>query len=101
MLTDFVVANHDMITTVLAQMPGQSINPQAPGDLGVKFERLLNFAQYLAFGVAIIGVITAGASWALSRREGSSEEATSRAIAIGIGCAVIGGAGGIVSMLAS
>lgn len=100
MVVDIVAAGHDTISHVLAQMPGQGISPQAPGELGTKFERLLNFAQYLAFGVAIIGVITAGASWALSRREGSSEEATSRAIAIGIGCAVIGGAGGIVAMLA-
>ena len=35
----------------------------------------------------------------LSRREGTSEEATSAALRVGVGCLVIGGAGTIVAAL--
>lgn len=81
---------------ILAQMPGQNITPQAPAGFGSKVDQGLNFAMYLGIVVAIIGVIVMGAAMALSRREGSSEEATSRALAIGIGCLLIGGASGLV-----
>lgn len=84
----------------LAQMPGQNMTPQAPGEFGQKMDQGLNFAQYIGFGVAIIGIIVAGAAAIISRRDGSSEEATSKAIAVGIGVAVISGAGTLVSAFA-
>lgn len=84
---------------VLAQMPGQNIQPQAPAEFSGKFDRLLNLAMYIGIGVAIIGVIVAGASMVLSRQQGSSEEATSMALRIGIGSMVIGGAGAIVAAM--
>lgn len=82
---------------ILAQMPGQNIHPEAPGEVGSKFDRALNFAQYVGIVILIIGVIIAGATMAISRRQGSSEEATSMALRIGIGAMLVGGAVGIVS----
>ena len=87
----------DSATIVLAQMPGQNLTPQAPGEFGQKFDRGLNFAMYLGIGVAIIGVIVAGAAMVLSRREGTSEEATGMALRIGIGATMIGGAGSLIA----
>ncbi|WP_151550180.1 MULTISPECIES: TrbC/VirB2 family protein [Corynebacterium] len=96
-MIEHLVAAYDMANVVLAQMPGENLNPQAPGDFGTKFDRGLNFAQYIGIGVAIIGVIVAGASMALSRREGTSEEATGMALRIGIGATLIGGASGLIA----
>ncbi|MFZ2292270.1 hypothetical protein ACTXN6_11880 [Corynebacterium casei] len=84
-------------TYILAQMPGQNLTPQAPGDFGAKIDRGLNFGMYIGIVVAIVGVIAVGASMVISRREGSSEEATSNALRIGIGCLIIGSAATIVT----
>ncbi len=94
---ELITAAYDATTVILAQMPGQDLTPQAPGDFGAKFDRGLNFAQYIGIGVAIIGVIVAGASMALSRREGTSEEATGMALRIGIGATLIGGASSLIA----
>lgn len=96
-MIDHVGALYDASTVLLAQMPGKNLSPQAPGDFGAKFDRGLNFAQYIGIGVAIIGVIVAGASMALSRREGTSEEATGMALRIGIGATLIGGASSLIA----
>jgi len=85
--------------TILAQMPGQNIQPQAPAEFATKFDRLLNLAMYIGIGVAIVGVIIAGASMVISRQQGSSEEATSMALRIGIGSMIVGGAGAIVAAM--
>ena len=53
--------------------------------------------MYIGIVVAIVGVIAVGASMVISRREGSSEEATSNALRIGIGCLIIGSAATIVT----
>lgn len=84
---------------VVAQMPGQNIQPQAPAEFASKFDRILNLAMYIGIAVAIIGVIVAGASMVISRREGSSEEATGMALRVGIGTMIIGGASAIVAAL--
>lgn len=82
---------------VLAQMPGQNISPQAPGDFGEKVDRGLGFGMFLGLVVAIVGVIAAGATLVVSRREGTSEEATALALRIAVGCMIIGSATSIVS----
>ena len=74
---------------ILAQVPGQDLNPQAPGDFGEKVDRSLNFGVYIGLVVSMV----------LSRREGTSEEATAAALRVGVGCLVIGGAGTIVAAL--
>lgn len=84
---------------ILAQTPGQNIQPEAPADFAQKFDRLLNLAMYIGIGVAIIGVIVAGASMVLSRQQGTSEEATSMGLRIGFGSMIIGGAGAIVAAM--
>lgn len=81
---------------LLAQMPGQNITPQAPGEFGAKIERGLNFAFYVGIAIAIVGVIIAGATMVLSRREGTSEEATTLALRIGFGAMIMGGATTII-----
>lgn len=81
---------------VLAQMPGQDIQPQAPADIAAKFDRILNLAMYIGIVFIIIGVIAAGSAMVLSRREGSSEEATAMALRIGIGAMIVGSATAIV-----
>ncbi|HAT6526212.1 TPA: hypothetical protein JAK05_002212 [Corynebacterium striatum] len=86
-------------TSILAQVPGQDLSPQAPGDFGEKVDRGLNFGVYIGLVVAVAGVISIGASMVLSRREGTSEEATSAALRVGVGCLIIGGAGTIVAAL--
>ena len=60
---------------------------------------MLNLVMYVGIGIAIIGVIVAGATLVISRREGSSEEATSMGLRIGFGSMIIGGAGAIVAAL--
>lgn len=84
---------------VLAQMPGQNLQPAAPPEFASKFDRMLNLVMYVGIGIAIIGVIVAGATLVISRREGSSEEATSMGLRIGFGSMIIGGAGAIVAAL--
>ena len=83
------------IAMVLAQMPGQNITPQAPSGFGDKINQGLNFAFYI-IAMAIVGVMVAGITMAVSRREGSSEEATAMAMRIGFGVMLLGGATSIV-----
>lgn len=87
------------VISFLAQMPGQNIQPQAPGEFASKFDSLLNFAMYIGIGIAIMGVMVAGAAMVLSRQQGTSEEATSMALRIGIGSMIIGSAGSIIAAL--
>lgn len=84
---------------ILAMVPGQNLSPQAPGDFGAKVDRALNFGVFIGLVVAVAGVIAIGASMVISRREGTSEEATSNALRVGIGCLIIGSAGAIVAAL--
>lgn len=84
---------------IYAQLPGQNLTPQAPSGFGEKVDRGLNFGMYLGIVVAIVGVIAVGASMVISRREGTSEEATSNALRVGVGCLIIGSAGAIVAAL--
>ncbi|TVS26969.1 hypothetical protein [Corynebacterium sanguinis] len=81
------------------QIPGQNLTPQAPGDFGAKVDRALNFGVFIGLVVAVAGVLAIGASLVISRREGSSEEATASALRVGIGCLIIGSAGSIVAAL--
>ena len=84
-------------THIMAQMPGQNLTPQAPGDFGAKVARGLNFGMYVGIVIAIAGVIAIGAAMVISRREGTSEEATGNALRVGIGCLIIGSAGTLVA----
>lgn len=100
MITDMLASNPAILDTTvqyLAQMPGSNgVSPQAPAGLAEKFDRGLNFATYIGIFVCIIGVIVAGAAMALSRREGSSEEATGMALRIGMGATLVGAAAAII-----
>lgn len=87
----------DSTTHILAQIPGSNgVTPQAPSGLSEKFDRGLNFATYIGIFVCIVGLIVAGASMALSRREGTSEEATGMALRIGMGATLVGAAAAII-----
>jgi len=92
-----VLDSASTVVTFLAQMPGENIQPQAPAGLGEKFDKGLNLTMYVCIALAIIGVLVAGATMVISRREGSSEEATAMALRIGGGCMLIGGAGALVT----
>lgn len=95
---DVIIAAANQTIDFVAQgVPFQNVEPQAPDGLAEKFDKGLGFAKYIAFFIAIIGIIVAGAGFAISRREGSSEEATSTAIRIGFGVAIIAGATAIVT----
>ncbi|APT84227.1 hypothetical protein [Corynebacterium aquilae] len=83
-------------TLILAQMPGENMSPQAPEAFRSKMDMGLNLAFYIGILVAIIGVIVAGSTMVLSRREGSSEEATAMALRIGFGAMIIGSASAII-----
>lgn len=84
-------------TTIMALIPGSGgVSPQAPAGLGEKFDRGLGFATYIGIFICMIGLIVAGASMAISRREGTSEEATSMALRIGMGATLVGAAVAIV-----
>lgn len=96
-----LVAARDAANTaiILAQQPGSNMRPEAPGELGGHFDRGLNLAMYVGIVLAVLGVIIAGATMLISRRDGSGEEATSMALRIGIGTMLIGTAGSIVAAL--
>ncbi|WP_233195605.1 hypothetical protein [Corynebacterium sp. 13CS0277] len=79
-------------------MPGQNMSPQAPEAFRAKMDMGLNLAFYIGILIAIIGVIIAGATLALSRREGTSEEATAMALRIGFGAMILGSASAIIGM---
>ena len=53
--------------------------------------------MYVGIVIAIAGVIAIGAAMVISRREGTSEEATGNALRVGIGCLIIGSAGTLVA----
>lgn len=100
MLVDILASDPTIIDTTvqyLAQVPGSNgVSPQAPAGLSEKFDRGLNFATYIGIFVCIIGVIVAGAAMALSRREGTSEEATGMALRIGMGSTLVGAAAALI-----
>ena len=96
-----ILANADIYaqsaTTYLAQLPGSGgVSPQAPAGLTEKFDRGLSFATYIGVFICMIGLIVAGASMAISRREGTSEEATGMALRIGMGATLVGAAVAII-----
>lgn len=83
----------------LAQMPGQQLEPHAPGGFLEKTNNALNFGYFLAIVCIIVGVITVGTTMVLSRRDGTGEEATANAMRVGVGSLIVGGASGIVTYL--
>lgn len=93
---DMILASREVVH-VLADMPGQNLSPQAPGEIGGKVDRGLSIAQYIAFAIAILGVIAMGAMVIISRSRGGMEEATEIALKIIGGVTLISGAVGIVS----
>lgn len=100
MLVDILATDPTIVDTTiqyLAQVPGSNgVSPQAPAGLSEKFDRGLNFATYIGIFICIIGLIVAGGAMALSRREGTSEEATSMALRIGMGSTLVGAAAAII-----
>ena len=91
------------VVLVMAQadIPGQGIQPQAPPGLAGKMNTFLSWVQYFGIFFAVVGVIVAGVGLVLSRREGSSEEATANFLRIGLGTVVISTAVTLVSALIS
>lgn len=83
----------------LAEIPGVGISPQAPGDVGAKTNTFLSYGLYFAMIAAVGGLIALLAGWAISRREGSSEEVTSNLIRWGAAALGLGSIGSIISVI--
>ncbi|MDY3128136.1 MAG: hypothetical protein SOW59_08465 [Corynebacterium sp.] len=89
----------DSATTVLAQMDVFNTTPTAPDGFTQPVSRLVGIAKWVGYVLIGVGVIVMGASMAISRREGTSEEATANAVRIGAAAMLIGGVSSILSIL--
>lgn len=97
MIADWVSATGAHLSEmVLAQ--DFNVSPEAPPGMEGPIKKLLAYAKWLAYAVTVLGIIVAGGGAVVSRQQGSSEEGTQTAIRIGVGAAVIGAAGSILSM---
>lgn len=82
-----------------AQMPGQHLSPNAPSEFSAKTDNALNFGYYIAIVCVVVGVLSVGANMVLSRQHGTSEEATSNAMRVGVGSLVVGATSALVQFL--
>jgi type IV secretory pathway VirB2 component (pilin) len=82
---------------VLAGVPDPGAGQAPPGSEG--FLTILSWAAWIAFGVAVLGVIVAGAAMAIGRNRGDGGEHASRLAWVLAGCIVIGSASGLVGAL--
>ena len=87
-----------MQVQVLAQGLNLDQGPVEPPGMGQPLLQLIGMAKWIAYAVAVIGVIVAAGGAVLSRQQGTSEEGTQAAIRIGIATAAIGAAGSLVGM---
>ncbi|MBF5083759.1 hypothetical protein [Quadrisphaera sp. INWT6] len=89
-----------LVSTVLAAGggvpdPGAGVAP--PGSEGLL--TILQWAAWIGFGVAVLGVVLAGIAMAISHRRGEGGEHMSRLGWVFAGCIVIGSAAGLVGAL--
>lgn len=89
----------DSTVTILAQMDVFDAPAQAPEGFSGPVQTLIGMAKWIGFVLVGVGIIVMGASMAVSRREGSSEEATSNAIRIGAAAMLLGGVSSILGVL--
>ena len=89
-----------LVSTVLAaggggRDPGAGVAP--PGSEGLL--TILQWAAWIGFGVAVLGVILAGIAMVISVRRGDGGENVARLGWVFAGCIVIGSASGLVGAL--
>ena len=88
------------VDAVLAQaMPNVGGGAAPPGS--GKFELILRWAMWIAFGVGVMGFFAAGAMMAVSARRGEGGEHASRLGWVMAGCVVVASSTGIVGALAA
>lgn len=89
----------DSTVSVVAQAEVFDAPAQAPDGFTGPVQTLIGMAKWIGFVLVGVGVIVMGASMAVSRREGTSEEATSNAIRIGAAAMLLGGVSSILGVL--
>ncbi len=82
---------------ILAGVPDPGAGQPFPGSEG--FLTILGWAAWIAFGIAVLGVIVAGGAMALGRSRGDGGEHAARLGWVLAGCIVIGSASGLVGAL--
>lgn len=101
MIVDWLGTTSTHLGEVVLAQSEFEVDPVAPPGMDGPIKSLLGYAKWLAYAVTVLGIMIAGAAAVISRQQGSSEEGTQTAIRIGIGAAVIGAAGSILSMFTS
>lgn len=101
MFVDWAGAASSRLGEVVLAQGEFDVDPVAPPGMDGPIKSLLSYAKWLSYAVTVLGIMIAGAGAVISRQQGSSEEGTQTAIRIGIGAAVIGAAGSILSMFTS
>ena len=91
MIVDTVLAAPDGVMMLAQAMPGAGSTMEAPPGFGPVMDRIIGGAKWIALAIAMIGGIAAAGGAALSRRQGSSEDATADFVRIGLAVAVIAG----------
>lgn len=87
------------LTTLAATMPGSGSTMQAPPGMASVMDTIIGAAKWIALAVAMIGALAAAGGAAMSRRNGSSEDATGDFVRIALSVSVIAGAVGLVSWI--
>lgn len=97
MIDPFILA--DQATAILAQAEVFDAPASAPEGFAEPVRRLIGMAKWIGFVLVGVGIIVMGASMAISRREGSSEEATTNAVRIAAAAMLLSGVGAILSSI--
>lgn len=86
-------ANRAMI--VAQDKPGSQLQPVAPPGVGEKVNVVLNWAYWLCFAAALVGVMMVITGVVMSRRDGASDEVTTNVMRVGVGVAALAGVGAL------
>ncbi|WP_311342027.1 hypothetical protein [Corynebacterium riegelii] len=89
----------DASQAILAQADLFNTSPTAPDGFTGPMQRLVGMAKWIGFVLVGIGIITVAGSMAVSRREGTSDEATSNALRIGFAALLLGSVGSLLGLL--
>lgn len=73
--------------------------PAAPGDLGDKLNKMVGYAKYLGFGIAVLALIAAAAKLALDSHEGRGGGGAGGMAKVFLAVAVIAGAPSLVALM--
>lgn len=95
-MNNLTIAAYSHVTALLPADKGRpKVNPTSPPGAD-KFEKIINWVAWIAFGMGLIGVIIVGIMMMVGANRGSGDDVMKKLGFVLGGCIIAASAGGIV-----